>query len=78
MIDYQIQLIQFPNKKVKESVVENEDGSYTIFIESSLTREMQKQAFKHAMLHILGNDFSKERTADMIEFAAHNITASNF
>lgn len=78
LIDYQIQLIQFPNKKVKESVVENEDGSYTIFIESSLSKDQQRKAFRHAMKHILGDDFNKECTADMIEFVAHNINTRNF
>ncbi|MBO5068769.1 MAG: hypothetical protein J6C37_00160 [Roseburia sp.] len=71
-IDYQIQMIQFPNSKVKESVVENEDGSYTIFIESSLSREQQQSAFIHAMQHILGEDFEKN-DIERIERAAHNL-----
>lgn len=71
LIDYQIQLIQFPNYKVRETVVKNEDDSYTIFIESSLSREAQKNAFIHAMRHILGNDFTKE-DIDKIEFEAHS------
>lgn len=70
-IDYQIQLIQFPNKKVKESVIENEDGSYTIFIESSLSKNQQREEFKHAMKHILGDDFSKY-DIDKIENLAHD------
>ena len=71
MIDYQIQLVRFPNNKVRETVVKNEDDSYTIFIESSLSREAQKNAFIHAMRHILGNDFTKE-DIDKIEFEAHS------
>lgn len=70
-IDYQIRLIQFPSHKVKESVVENEDGSYTIFIESSLSREMQQESFEHAMKHIFGDDFTKD-DVNMIEFDAHS------
>lgn len=75
-IDYQIQFIQFPNKKVKESVVENEDGSYTIFIEASLSRDKQQEAFKHAMKHILGDDFTKDNV-DKIEKAAHSMELSS-
>lgn len=75
-INYQIQLIQFPNKKIKESVTENEDGSYTIFIESSLSREEQRDAFTHAMKHILGDDFSKYNVNE-IERAAHNAEFSD-
>lgn len=70
-VDYQVQLIQFPNKKVKESVVKNEDDSYTIFIESSLTREQQQESFEHAIRHILGNDFTKEDITK-IEISAHS------
>lgn len=70
-IDYQIQLIQFPNKKVKESVVKNSDDSYTIFIEASLSREEQQESFKHAMKHIFGDDFTKD-VVDKIEFEAHS------
>ncbi len=70
-IDYHIQLIQFPNKKVKESVVENSDGSYTIFIDSALTREMQQESFEHAMKHIVGDDFTKD-DINKIEFDAHS------
>lgn len=74
-IDYQIQFIQFPNKRIKESVVPNEDGSYTIFIEASLSREQQQDAFKHAMKHILGDDFTKDNI-NKIEKAAHSAELS--
>ena len=74
-IDYQIRLIQFPSTKVKESVVENEDGSYTIFIEASLSKDKQQEAFKHAMKHILGDDFSKDNV-NQVEIAAHNYIAA--
>lgn len=70
-VDYQIQLIQFPNKKVRESVVKNSDDSYTIFIESSLSRNEQQESFKHAMRHILEDDFSK-KDVDNIECKAHS------
>ena len=71
-IDYQIQLIQFPDSKTKETVVENEDGSYTIFIESSLDSIQQKAAFHHAMKHILGDDFNKENVNN-VEYEAHDL-----
>ena len=70
-IDYQIQLIQFPNKKVKESVTENEDGSYTIFIDENLSLNERQNVFLHAMKHILGDDFTKYNI-DKIEFDAHS------
>lgn len=72
MIDYQVQLTTFPDAKTKEAVSENNDGSYTIFIETSLSREAQQKAFMHAMKHILGNDFEKI-DIDKIETDAHSI-----
>lgn len=70
MIDYQVRLISFPPGSIKETVAENEDGSYTIFIEQALSHEEQRKEFLHAMSHILGNDFSK-RDIQQIELQAH-------
>lgn len=70
-IDYQVCFINFPNTKTKEAVTENADGSFTIFIDSSLCHEAQQEAFKHAMKHILTNDFLKYDTR-IIEALAHN------
>lgn len=72
LIDYQIQLIKFPPGRVKEAVTENEDGSYTIFIEQNLSREEQQKKFLHALSHILKDDFSKENIHN-IERIAHEM-----
>lgn len=53
-------------------VTPNIDGSYTIFIETSLSKKGQQEAFIHAMKHILGNDFEKI-DIDKIETDAHSI-----
>ena len=70
MIDYQIRLVNFPKGKAKEAVTENEDGTYTIFIDAALSRESQQKKFLHAMKHILGKDFSKTDICS-IEACAH-------
>lgn len=72
MIDYQVHFISFPDNKTHETVTPNNDGSYTIFIETSLSKKGQQGAFIHAMKHILGNDFEKINI-DTIEANAHNI-----
>lgn len=71
MFDYNVKLIQFPTNKVGEAVVENEDGSYTIFINSSFNKDRQVESFKHAVEHILGDDFSK-LDVNSIEYYAHS------
>lgn len=51
---------------IEEQVVSNEDGSYSIFINSHLNHERQMLAYQHALEHIMNDDFSKE-CADDIE-----------
>ena len=70
MIDYQVRLISFPSGRTREAVTENEDGSFTIFIDESLSRVEQREAFLHAMKHILGEDFNKH-DVNVIEKLAH-------
>ena len=69
-IDYQVRLMNFPGCRVKETVAENEDGSYTIFIDAALSKIEQQNAFLHAMKHILGDDFAGE-DVNVIEMLAH-------
>ena len=51
---------------VEEEVHPNEDGSYSIFINSHLNWERQMAAYQHALEHIINDDFGKE-SADKIE-----------
>lgn len=70
-IDYQIKLIPFPSGKIREAVVPNDDGTFTIFVDESLSREQQYQRFLHAYEHLTGNDFEKY-DADEIEQDTHS------
>lgn len=56
--------------KIPEQVVKNQDDSYTIFLNSKLTREEHLKSYAHAIEHILGDDFQKENVS-IIEFDAH-------
>lgn len=70
-VDYQVQFVPLGNG-TKETVVLNEDDSYTIFIESALSAEGQQLAFLHAMEHILQRDFEQPFSADNLEIRAHS------
>ena len=70
-INYQIQLIEFKNGKIKEMVVPNEDGSYTILLNSRLSYEKQIECCKHALNHIINDDFQLSDVNE-IEYHAHN------
>ncbi len=67
--DINIQLIDM-NTKIREQVVENNDGSYTIFLNSRLNSEQQNDGYIHALKHILQLDFEKSNV-DTIEYYAH-------
>lgn len=53
---------------VEEEVHANEDGSFTIIINSRISYERQLVAYQHAIRHIMQDDFSKA-SADEIEKA---------
>lgn len=55
---------------IDEQVVFNEDGSFSIFINSRLNWERQMIAYQHAMHHIMEGDFEKA-SADEIEKVAN-------
>lgn len=67
-ISYQVILMDMT---VNEVVTENEDGSYTIFINSRMNYEKQMKAYLHAMKHITGDDFQKD-DVQSIEYLAHD------
>lgn len=55
----------------KEMVTPCFDG-YTVYTDSSLSREEAIKAYKHALEeHILNDDFNREEAADQIELRAH-------
>lgn len=57
--------------KVREVVVENEDGGHTVFIDDQLSAEARKKAYRHAMKHIEEDDFGKHGDVGSIEREAH-------
>ena len=63
-------LLDFKTTKEREMVTTNEDGSYTIFINSRLSNASQLKAYQHAMGHIENGDFDKTNV-QKIEFDAH-------
>lgn len=70
--DVNVILWNFPNNG-REMVVSNEDGSYTILINSKLSDEGRLRAYEHAIKHITDNDFEKD-DVQTIEATAHSIT----
>ena len=72
MTDYNVQFISFPSGKVHEAVVQNEDGSFTIFLDKNSTVESQRKRFMHVVNHLTNGDFEKSNVQE-IETDAHCI-----
>lgn len=69
--DVFVHFIHFPNGKTKEAVTENEDGTYTIFIDECLSNTARIEAYNHAIRHIDNNDFCEKDNVGLIEKRAH-------
>lgn len=57
---------------IPEQIVQNSDGTYTIFINSRHSYASQLESYKHAMDHIKNGDFEKN-DVQQIESEAHNL-----
>lgn len=66
--DYQVFFMD--GMTVNEAITENEDGSFTIFINSNLCDSKRLKAINHAIRHITGRDFEKADVQE-IEASAH-------
>ncbi len=72
MYDINVQMMDLKTTKVKETVTCNEDGSYTIFLNTRFTQEQLNDAYIHALNHIIRADFDKHTSSvDTIEAYAH-------
>lgn len=56
---------------IPEQVIKNKDDSYTILLNARLSHERHLESYKHAMQHILEDDFEKQDVSE-IEFDAHS------
>ena len=66
-----VRLIDMPTR-VKGHTLENDDGTYTIFINARLSIEQQREAYLHELKHLMQKDFEKEYV-QRIEAYAHGL-----
>ena len=56
---------------IRSYVVSNSDMSYTIVLNSRLTREQNIISYQHELNHINNKDYDKKCDVDVIEINAH-------
>ena len=64
------QIIYLDGMETNEAITENEDCTYTIFINNNLSMEKRLEAIRHALEHIEENDFGKHDVQE-IEYKRH-------
>ena len=70
MDDINVKFLQLPTT-VRAYVVSNSDMTYTIVLNSALSREQNIIYYAHELDHIRNGDYEKKCSADLIEFYAH-------
>jgi len=58
-----------------EAVTQNEDGTYSIFIDPQLSPEARQEKYEHALEHIKKLDFERQSVQE-IEAHAHHIQST--
>lgn len=64
------QIIYLDGMETNEAITENEDSSYTIFINNNLSMAKRLKAIRHALEHIEEKDFEKDDVQE-IEYKRH-------
>ena len=70
--DVYVYIVDFGVSNVTETVTQNDDGSYSVFLNARLSYEAQVKGYYHALCHIQNNDFEKN-DVDSIENKCHKI-----
>ena len=69
-IDVYIYYVDMPYS-ISSNVVDNGDGSYTLYLNSRLSYEKNLEGYLHEMKHINNNDFNSFEDIQKIEFRTH-------
>lgn len=64
--DFIVREIEMPYS-IKGAVTPNEDGTFSIYINSRLSEDQKRKALKHEEDHILEDDFYNEKPIEEIE-----------
>lgn len=65
-----VKFLQLPST-VKAYVVANADMTYTIVLNSALSREQNVLSYAHELDHIRNGDYDRKCSADLIELYSH-------
>lgn len=65
--DFFVQLVPFPAGKIHGAVSPNSDGTFTMYIDSNASPDVQQDAYWHEYQHIAFDDFYSDKPIEEIE-----------
>ncbi len=68
--DYFIKIVDFPVCSCGGAILLNDDGTYTILLNSRLSRQQNEASFIHELNHIKNGDFHRDVPIKQIESEA--------
>ena len=74
--DYSVRFAPFP-LSVPALTAKDKDGHYNIYINSFLSKDMQKQALDHELEHIVKGDFESQKHLESIETCSRATTTKD-
>lgn len=66
-VDYFIRLVDFPVCSCGGALLLNEDGTYTILLNSRLSRDQNSDSLRHELNHINHDDFHRDAPVEQME-----------
>lgn len=58
--DYFVRLVDFPVCSCGGAIMLNEDGSFTVLLNSRLSRQQNEISMRHEIAHMLHDDFYRD------------------
>lgn len=69
-VDYFIRVVDFPNYASRALTVENEDGTFSVYLNSRFTREQVAARLPHELAHMENSHFQDPRPVSIVEAEA--------
>ena len=66
-VDYFIRIVSFPSYRLGGTVTPNDDGTYSVYINSRLDKKHQRKSCDHEITHIKEDDLYGEKDISLIE-----------
>ena len=66
-VDYFVRVVDFPVCSCGGLVTPNEDGTFSVYINSRLSHEQNKKSMRHELRHMEHDDFYRTAPIEQIE-----------